>query len=128
MGIVGPWLDMRGGNALALTALLFNRVLSHHFLRVGLCPTRLTFCRRRGRAVGVGFHQDGGDRVDPRPRDHQSSMCANVGLSELDRGILLRHVASSDGCDLHHDFHRSDGWRWNFLMMADRVNLDRPLT
>ena len=101
---------------------------SHRFLRVGLCPTRLTFCRRRERTVGVGFHQDSGDRVDPSPRDHQSSTCANVGLSELDRGILLRHVASSDGRDLHRDSHRSDGWRWIILMIADRVNLDRPLT
>ena len=66
--------------------------------------------------------------MDPSPRDHQSRTCANVGLSELDRGILLCHVASSDGRDLHRDFHRSDGWRWIFLMMADRVNLDRTLT
>ena len=33
---------------------LFNRVISHYFFFVGLCPTRLTFCRWRGRAASVG--------------------------------------------------------------------------
>ena len=69
-----------GGNAnySMLVLPLINRVLSHHFLRVGLCPTRLTFCKRRGRAVGVGFQQDGENRVDPSPRDHQYSTCRNI--------------------------------------------------
>ena len=40
-GIVGPWYERGGGNAInRWLRPLFKRVLSHHFLRVGLCPTR----------------------------------------------------------------------------------------
>ena len=69
--IVGPLLDIRGGNALAL-----NRppIYTRYFPLFSPCgtmfPHGLTFCRRRGRMAGVGFDQDSGDRVDPNPRDH----------------------------------------------------------
>ena len=42
----------------------------------------LTFCRRRGRTAGVGFSQDGGDRVDSGP-------CAKYNLSDGDRKAYL---------------------------------------
>ena len=48
-------------------------------------PTRSYLCRMRGSTTGVGFDQDGGDRVDPSPRDHQSNTCANAHLSGVDR-------------------------------------------
>ena len=48
-------------------------------------PTRLTFCKRRGRSAGVGFHQDGGDHVHPSPRDRKSSTCIISTLSDRDR-------------------------------------------
>ena len=48
-------------------------------------PTRSYLCRTRGSTTGVGFDQDGGDRVDPSPRDHQSNTCANAHLSGVDR-------------------------------------------
>ena len=48
-------------------------------------PTRSYLCRTRGSTAGVGFDQDGGDRVDPSPRDHQSNTCANAHLSGVDR-------------------------------------------
>ena len=49
-------------------------------------PTNFFFCRQRGRTVGVRFHRDGGDRVDPSPHDHQSSTCMN-NTSEVMDGL-----------------------------------------
>ena len=54
-------------------APLFKRNFSHYFLCGTMSHTILTFCRQRGRTTGIRFGQDGGDRVDPSPRDHQSN-------------------------------------------------------
>ena len=39
-------------------------------------------CRMRGGPVDVGSDQDGEDRVDPSPRDHQITTCTKSDLSE----------------------------------------------
>ena len=36
-----------------------------------IVPTRSYLCRTRGNLPDVGCYQDGYDRVDPSPRDHQ---------------------------------------------------------
>ena len=78
-------------------------------------PTRFTFCRRRGRKAGVGFHQDDRDRVDPSPRDRQSGTCVKPCISETIDGP---HVAHLGGVDLHQtdeshlDFGTSPAYTW----------------
>ena len=49
--------------------------------------TFLTFCRRRGRMAGFGCGQDGGDRVDPSPRDHQIDTYRKWWVSETIEGL-----------------------------------------
>ena len=78
--VSGPWLEYWGSNAIALTHPIFMRRFLFLFLLVGLCSYGFFFCRRRGRTVGVEFDRDDGDRVDPSPRDHQSSMGMNNAL------------------------------------------------
>ena len=59
------------------------------FSRVGLCPV-LCFNVQvmRGSVADVGRHQDGGDRMDPSPRDHPSKHVLKKGrLSEIDRRL-----------------------------------------
>ena len=53
----------------------FKLVISTSFFSVGLCSHMIVFCRLRGGKAIVGFGQDGDDRVDPSPRDHQWSTC-----------------------------------------------------
>ena len=50
---------------------LFNRVVLLYFFRVGLCSHTVLFCRTRGGLTSVRCGMNGGDRVDPSPRDHQ---------------------------------------------------------
>ena len=55
---------------------LFKRNFPLLLIRVGLCShTVFLFCRRRGQATSVRFWLNGGDRVDPSPRDHDQSTC-----------------------------------------------------
>ena len=63
--------------------------------------TVLTFCRRCGRTTCVGFDQDGGDRVDPSPRDLNYNTCAKSDLSEVDLPIIWRRVEAQGASDLH---------------------------
>ena len=48
-----------------------------------------TFFRRRGLITGVGFHQEGWDRVDPSLRDRRSSTCVIEGISGDDQRAYL---------------------------------------
>ena len=67
---------------------LFNRAVFLYFLRVGLCShTVFLFCRTRGGARSVRFRLNGGDRVDPSPRDHDQSTCVKTTLSGCDRSV-----------------------------------------
>ena len=67
---------------------LFNRAVFLYFLRVGLCShTVFLFCRTRGGARSVRFQLNGGDRVDPSPRDHDQSTCVKTTLSGCDRSV-----------------------------------------
>ena len=50
---VGLVIEGTGTKLIGESTPLFNRTVSCHFFRVGLCPTHLTFCRRRGRVAGV---------------------------------------------------------------------------
>ena len=66
--------------------------------------TFLTFCPRPGRTTGVRFHQDDGDRLDPSPRDRQSSTCVKVILSGSDR----RAHQSPRGVTRSYDRHQRE--------------------
>ena len=65
----------------------------------------LILCKTRGDTAGVGFHQDGRDRVDPSPRDSKSSTCVISTLSDRDRRAhrsqrgATRSARSSSGFD-----------------------------
>ena len=52
-------------------------------------PHGFLFCRRRGEKACVGCDQDGEDRVDPSPRDHQIITCAKDGISGDDQKAYL---------------------------------------
>ena len=43
--VSGPWLGIRGGNALALNRPLFKLVISTSIFRVGLCSHTIIFCK-----------------------------------------------------------------------------------
>ena len=70
--VIGPCLGVWGGNANVLPRPYFSAKLSPCFLPCGtMFPHVFLFCRLRGDTTSVGCSQDGGDRVDPSPRDHQ---------------------------------------------------------
>ena len=73
-------------------------------------------CRMRGGPPDVGCDQNGYDRVDPSPRDHQISTCVKVTLSGRDRSAYLMPRGDT----------RSAGSSWK----ADtaRSRSDRPLS
>ena len=58
---------------------LFNRVLSLYLFSVRLCSHTILFCRTRGGARIVRFGWNGGDRVDPSPRDRQIKHVLQIG-------------------------------------------------
>ena len=95
MGIVGPGKRVGAVTQLLdICAPLFNRFISQCFLRVGLCSHTFFCCRTRGGPAGVGFDQDGGDRMDPSPHDLNYNTCAKSDLSEvtyLSFGDAWRH-------------------------------------
>ena len=69
---------------------LFNRVISFILFCLGLCShTVLFFCRIRGGRTSVEFSQDGGDRVDLSPRDHQITTRGKKRISERDQPAYL---------------------------------------
>ena len=52
-------------------------------------PTRFLFCRTRGGARSVGFGQNGGDHVDPSPRDHQIQHVLKFSPKKSDQRAYL---------------------------------------
>ena len=85
-GIVGPGKKFGAVMQMRYRAPIFILNSIQNFLPCGtMSHMFLTFCRRRGHTEGIGFDHDGGDRVDPSPRDRKSSMCVNVILSGRDR-------------------------------------------
>ena len=119
-------------------ATLFNRILSRHFLCVGLCPTRLTFCRRCGRIVRAGFSREASIAWTRVHAIIHSSTCLKKGISENDQEAYVmtrggtRYVGSPSRFD--HRFigrwligrsrsssrasHRSDGWQSTLLIIV----------
>ena len=92
----------------------YIRVISSHFLRVGLCSSEILTCRTCGRTVDLRCYRDkcrGVDRVDPSPRDHHQSMCVNVHLSDHDQGLTCRHVDAMGASDLHQTSDREAATR-----------------
>ena len=70
--VSGPWLVFRGGNAICIYRPLIYRRRICFFLPCGtMSHTILTIRRSRGGVLGVGFYHNGGDRVDPSPRDQR---------------------------------------------------------
>ena len=84
---------------------LFNRMISPYFLRM-ISPYVSYLCMTRGGPPKVECDQDGYDRVDPSPRDHQISMCVILRLSEMLDG---RHMASSGASARHRSRSSSSG-------------------
>ena len=83
-GLVGPGKELGAVTQMRYRTQLFKLTFLCFFFRVGLCShTVLTFCRQRGRTAGVGFDQDGGDLVDPSPRDLNYNTCTKSDLSEV---------------------------------------------
>ena len=96
-------------------APLFKRVLPLLLIRVGLCShTVCLFCKTRGGARSVRFRLNGGDRVDPSPRDHDQSTCVMLTLSDGDRSVnhsprgVLRSARFSSRFDRGIKLHRTD--------------------
>ena len=105
---------------------------------MGLCPTRLTFCRRRGRIVRVGFSHEASIAWTQVHAIIHSSTCLKKGISENDQEPYLmtrggtRYVGLPSRFD--HGFighwligrsrsssrasHRSDDWRWTLLTIV----------
>ena len=139
------------GQLIGESSPLFNRVRFLYLFRVGLCShTVCLFCRTRGGARSVRFRLNGGDRVDPSPRDHDQSTCVMLTLSDGDRSVnhsprgVLRSAQFSSrfdrGIKLHRTAHgisaiaivhpvgsSSDGGgaSWKNSTIAVRSNCDR---
>ena len=65
-------IEETSGQLIGEATPLFNRVLSLHLFRVGLCSHTIFFyCRLRGGRANVGCDHNSYDRVDPSPCDHQ---------------------------------------------------------
>ena len=77
---------------------LFNRAVSHHFFRVGLCPTRLTFLQvmwtRGRRRISSRWRRSRG------PESTRSSI-KHVVICTLSDPLDGRHVAERGSMDLH---------------------------
>ena len=76
--------------------------ISTNFLYVRLCSLSIfkfqDTWQRHGRWMQL-HHVKGIDCVDSGPCDHQQSTCFKRCLSECDRRLTLKHVASREGFD-----------------------------
>ena len=83
--------------------------------------TCLTFCRWRGRTAGVGFGQDGRDRVDPSPRDHQIKHVCKIYFKRW------RSKGLPDATWRHEERLSSSTWRPRDCDLAATVKPDSIL-
>ena len=116
---------------------------------MGLCPTRyLPFAgdvaaqRASDCSRAVGDQRKGVDRVDLRPRDRQIQHVRYIHYKwqeseslpiatwrrmecpiSIEQTVIFIEWTTSQSSLRSSQMH---GWRWIFLMIADRVNLDRP--
>ena len=103
-GIVGPWLGIRDGSALALNCPLFICVISYSFLHVGL------FSHMVLPFAGDVDAWRASDSIRTAEiawtRVHaiiKSSMCSIGGVSKDDERLTYGHVASREAPDLHQN-------------------------
>ena len=130
-------------------APLFKRAASRYVSHVGLCPTRyLPFAgdvdaqRASDCSRAVGDQRKGVDRMDVSPRDRQIKHVRYIHYKwkqseslpittwrrmecpiSIERTVIIIEWTASQSSSRSSQM---DGWLWIFLMIADRVNLDRP--
>ena len=128
---------------------LFKRAVPRYFSRVGHSPTRyLPFAgdvdAQRGSdcSRAVRDQRMGVDRVDLSPCDRQIKHMRYIHYKwqqseslpiatwrrmecpiSIERTVIFIEWTTSQSSSRSSQM---DGWRWIFLMITDRVNLDRP--
>ena len=116
-GLVGPWLDIRGGNTLALNRPPYLTADSPDISSVwDYVPTRFYLACDVDAWRASDLTADGYDRVDPSPHDQKISTCLKYRLSEAIDTVPFATWKSRE----RPIFVEMDGWRWTHFSIAIR--------